>query len=81
MSPETALSFVEELEEAIATLRDMPKRHALIDDEVLAAQGVRCMSYKDHYIFYRASDVANEVAILRVGYKRRNWRSILKDRT
>ena len=77
LSPGTALSFVEGLEGAIATLKNMPRRYALVDDEVLAAQGVRCMPYKDHYVFYRVSDT--DVAILRVGYKRRNWKSLLHD--
>ena len=42
LEPETALNFVKGLRKSIATLKDFPQRFELIEDEVLASQGIHC---------------------------------------
>ncbi len=76
--PETSYHFVQGLRASVATLQNMPERYALMNDEILAAQGIRCMPYKNHYIFYQVVTASHIVIILRVGYNRKNWEAILK---
>ena len=76
--PETAYHFVQGLRASVATLQNMPERYALMNDEVLASQGIRCMPYKNHYIFYQVFTASHSVVVLRVGYNRKNWELILK---
>ncbi len=76
--PATAFVFVESLVNAILTLGTMPERYALVDDEVLAGYGIRCMPYKNYYVFYRVSHAERQVSVLRVGYNRKNWQIILR---
>lgn len=49
----------------------------LVQDDILQKQGIRCMPYKNYYIFYKIIEVTHVVIILRVGYNRRNWKDIL----
>ncbi len=77
LEPETALDFVRGLRRSIATLKELPERYTLIDDEVLASQGIHCMPYRNYYVFYEVIRAMNTVIVLRVGYNRRNWKEIL----
>lgn len=77
LEPETAYNFVAGLRNAISTLKELPNRFALIDDCVLASQGIHCMPYKNYYIFYEIEETMNTVIVVRVGYNRRNWKEIL----
>lgn len=77
LEPEIARNLVKGLRQAIATLHMMPNRYAIIDDPALASQHIRCMPYKNYYIFYEVIDAMDIVVILRVGYNRRNWKDIL----
>ena len=77
LEPETAWNFVKGLRKAIATLNSFPDGYALIDDVVLASQGIHCMPYKNYYVFYEVVDAMKTVIVLRVGYNRRNWKEIL----
>ena len=75
---DTALDFVRGLRGAITSLKDMPERFALMRDEVLSAQGIHCMPYKNHYAFYQVFREHKKVIVLRVGYNRKNWERILR---
>ena len=77
LEPETARAFVRGLRESISTLKELPYRHPFANDEVLASQGIRCLPYKNYFIFYQVIENPSTVIILRVGYSRRNWRKIL----
>ncbi|MCL2717476.1 MAG: type II toxin-antitoxin system RelE/ParE family toxin [Lachnospiraceae bacterium] len=77
LEPETALNFVKGLRQSISTLKSFPNRYPFIDDVVLASLGVRCLPYKNYYVFYEVIDIMNTVIIHRVGYNRRNWKEIL----
>ncbi len=79
LEPETARNFVRGLRKVITTLKNIPNGHALVDDVVLASQGIHCMPYKNYYVFYEVVDAMNTVIVLRIGYDRRNWKEILTD--
>lgn len=78
LEPETAQNFVKGLRKSIATLREFPFRYPLVDDMILKCQGIRCMPYKNYYIFYEVAETIRTVHVLRVGYNRRNWKEILR---
>ena len=75
--PEIALNFIKNIRKEIQTLSEFPERQPYIEDEVLATQGIRCLPYKNYYIFYEVEQTAQRVIILRIGYNRRNWKDIL----
>jgi len=77
LEPETARNFIKGLRKSINTLISMPAKYPLVEDPVLKSQAIRCMPYKNYYIFYKIIDAMNTVIILRVGYNRRNWKEIL----
>ncbi len=77
LEPETSYKFVTGLRNAIATLKSSPNRYALVDDCVLASQGIHCMPYKNYYVFYEVEEERGIVIVLRIGYNRRNWKEIL----
>jgi toxin ParE1/3/4 len=77
LEPETAREFVQGLRESISTLIELPYRHPFVDDEVLESQGIRCLPYKNYFIFYQVIENPSTVIVLRVGYSRRNWKKIL----
>ncbi|MCB6202021.1 type II toxin-antitoxin system RelE/ParE family toxin [Extibacter muris] len=77
LEPETARKFVGGLRKTIVKLNEFPERYPLVVDVVLASQGIRCMPYKNHYIFYQIVNGLKTVVVLRVGHNRRNWKEIL----
>lgn len=77
LEPNTARNFIIGLRKTIIKLNEFPERYSLIDDAVLASQGIRCMPYKNYYIFYEIVDGLKTVIVLRVGHNRRNWKEIL----
>lgn len=77
LEPETAYRFVTGLKSAISSLRELPNRFVLVDDQVLSSQGIHCMPYKNYYVFYIIEESMDVVIVLRIGYNRRNWKEIL----
>lgn len=37
---------------------------------------IRCMPYKNYYIFYEIDELNLSVNVLRVGYNKRNWEKL-----
>ena len=76
--PEISLQFIKNLRNAIQQLRNFPYKFPLVQDEYLKQQEIRCMSYKNYYIFYEVIENAKMVIVIRIGYYRRNWEEILR---
>ena len=74
-----ALRLLDEAEETIRSLREMPFRYAVIEDDLLGNQGVRMVRVKNYLLFYVVRDDAKTVTVLRFLYARRDWLSILCD--
>lgn len=77
LEPDAARNFIGGLRKAIAKLNEFPERYPLVDDVVLTSQGIHCMPYKNHYVFYEIVDIMKTVIVLRIGHNRRNWKEIL----
>ena len=78
LEPETSRKFVKGLRKAIQSLIPFPYKYPLVQDEVLAEEGIHCMPYHNYYIFYEVSDARNIIIIIRVGFNRRKWGDILR---
>ena len=71
-------ALLNEVAEAILLLQTMPRRYPLVDDEVLALQGIRVFSIKNYLVFYAIREERNTVVIERFLFERRAWNAILK---
>lgn len=77
LSPETAEKIIIAIEEAVKSLSYMPHKHALVDDERLAAMGYRKLVIKNYITFFTIEEEAKTVNVKRILYARRNWLHIL----
>lgn len=77
LEPETAKTFVLDLRKTINSLKEFPNRYSYVDDKALASQGIRCIPYKNYFVFYEIVEKMQTVIVLRIGYSRRNWKEIL----
>ena len=57
----------------------MPKRFPIVNDSVLASQGIRLTQIKNYLAFYVVREKSESVVLLRFLYARRDWENILKD--
>jgi len=75
-----AENLLDDIEKAIFSLSDMPMRHPLVADKVLARHGIRFFPVNNYLVFYIVRKNKKTVVIERVLYKRRNWATILKEK-
>ena len=78
LNPSAVGRLIDDVENAIYSLSDMPQRHALVNDDVLARSGFRFMPVGNYLIFYIIREEKKTVVIQRVLYGRRDWVNILK---
>ncbi|MGI6587267.1 MAG: type II toxin-antitoxin system RelE/ParE family toxin [Peptococcia bacterium] len=76
-APMTALKMMNILEDAIASLADMPQKCSLVTDERLASMGYRKLVVKNYIIFFTIDEQSKTVDIERILYARRDWLWIL----
>lgn len=77
-NPQAADHLLDEAEHQINTLSEFSKQHPLVNDEILAAWGVRFVQIGNYLAFYTISEDENLVRIVRFLYAKSNWNSILK---
>ena len=77
LEPGTSRNFIKGLRNSISQLKYFPYKFPLIQDDILQHQGIRCMTYKNYYIFYEVIEAMQVIVVLRVGYNQRNWKDIL----
>ena len=77
LEPDTSKTFIKGLRQSISQLKFFPYKFPLVQDDILQSQSIRCMPYKNYYVFYEIVEAMQVVIILRIGYKRRNWKGIL----
>lgn len=75
--PDTSSNFIKDLRNSISQLKFFPYKFPLVQDDILQSQGIRCMPYKNYYIFYEVIETIQVVIVLRIGYNKRNWKDIL----
>ncbi len=72
-----AVEVVDKIANEIFKLEEMPFRNAIVDDDELAAQGIRKLIIDNYIIFYVINEENKKVTILRILYTRRDWINIL----
>ena len=70
--------LLDDVDEAIYSLEEMPSRHALVDDDVLAGYGIRFFPVHNYLVFYVIREEIKTVVIERFLYSRRDWITILR---
>lgn len=75
-NPQAAASLLEELDARVTALSEFAERHAVVDDPVLAAWGIRLLRVGNYLAFY-AIDGAR-VNVVRFLYARRDWIGLLR---
>lgn len=75
--PNISINFIKGLKQSISQLKFFPYKFPLVQDDLLQNQDIRCMPYKNYYIFYEIIEIMQTIIVLRIGYNRRNWRDIL----
>jgi plasmid stabilization system protein ParE len=76
-APTSAIKIMNEIEEAIQALSDMPQRCPLLTDERLASIGYRKLIVKNYIVFFTINETTKVVDIVRILYARRDWQHIL----
>lgn len=77
LEPDTSRNFIKGLRNSISQLKYFPYKFPHVNDDILQHQGIRCMPYKNYYVFYRVVETPHLVTILRISYNKRNWTNIL----
>lgn len=75
--PITALNQIKRIRAEVFALESMPERYGLVQDEYLAAQGIRKVSVDNYLVFYTADKANQTVSIVRVLYGRRDWNNLI----
>lgn len=76
-SHKAALDLLNEIDQHILGLEQMPNRYALVSDERLARLGIRFIPVKNYLIFYSVDEQAITVTITRILYRKRDWAHLL----
>jgi len=71
--------LLDDVDKAINSLKEMPQRHAIVVDEVLANLGFRFFPVRNYLIFYVIREENKTVVIERFLYGRRDWITILRN--
>lgn len=75
--PDISRKFLNDLRNSISQLKFFPYKFPLVQDDLLQSRGIRCMPFKNYYIFYQITESMHLIVILRIGYNQRNWKNIL----
>lgn len=76
-APQAADNLINEIEQRIIELKQMPNKYAPVADERLARRGIRKISVNNHLIFYRVNEQTQTVMVVRVLYGSRDWVNLL----
>ncbi|MBQ8199984.1 MAG: type II toxin-antitoxin system RelE/ParE family toxin [Lachnospiraceae bacterium] len=76
LSPDTSKQFIKGLKKSISSLSFSPYRFPIIQNRYFQQLKIRCMPYKNYYIFYEIDELNLSVNVLRVGYNKRNWEKL-----
>ncbi|MBQ8933339.1 MAG: type II toxin-antitoxin system RelE/ParE family toxin [Lachnospiraceae bacterium] len=79
LEPGTALEYIQSIRRKIETFQSMPERVIPVPDEPWHSLGIRRLSAKRFYIYYRIDEAEKKVYILNVIYQGRDQQSILKE--
>lgn len=66
------------IKDKIQSLRQLPDRHGVINEEPFAQMGVRKLLVENYTVFYIIDEEAKTVQVIRVLYNRREWQSLIE---
>jgi len=75
--PNTADKLLDKIEEGILSLKHMPLRCAVEQDEQLRLGNLRKLIVGNYLIFYIVNEKTAMVFIVRILYSRRDWMNLL----
>ena len=75
--PTVAKRIIAEIKEVVMSLKTMPNRYSMIDEESSAIKGIRKTIVDNYIIFFIVSEENNTVTIIRILYGRRDWVNLL----
>jgi addiction module RelE/StbE family toxin len=75
--PNVADRLLDKIENEILTLKSMPLRHAVEQDEQLKLRNLRKLIVDNYLIFYTVDAKVETVFVVRVLYARRDWTNLL----
>jgi toxin ParE1/3/4 len=76
-APVAAIKLADAFDEAFDDLEDMPQKYPFVQDERLAAMGLRKRSAKNYFVFFTINEENHEVDVERILYAGRDWQNIL----
>ena len=71
-APEAAVNLLDQMQEAINSLAEMPKRHSLVEEEPWRGQGIRKIMVRNFLIYFWIDDENVRVQVTAVIYAKRN---------
>ncbi len=75
--PDAADRIINEFYETIKSLEKMPKRHKVIENELISISlGIRRVPVENFDVFYRCYEDERVVSITRVMYAKREWKDL-----
>jgi len=77
-APKAAQALRQAIHEAVTGLKTNPEIFPLVQDDYLAAQGIRWLGVKNQMVFYTVEHAVKTVVVVRVLYAGRDWSGILK---
>lgn len=77
-APSAVWNLMQDLEELLGTLEEIPYAYPRVHDELLAAVGYRWHPLASYLAFFTIDEGTATVAIERVLHGRRNWQSVLE---
>jgi toxin ParE1/3/4 len=75
--PDSARGLLSKIRTKVKSLEEFPERNNIISEPEYEAQKIRWCPVENYAIFYEVSEVQNQVYIIRVLYKKRNWEHLL----
>lgn len=75
--PELAGRLLSKIRTKVKTLEEFPERNNMISEPNYELQKIRWCPIENYVLFYQVSEAENQVYILRVLYKKRNWEHLL----
>jgi addiction module RelE/StbE family toxin len=75
--PDSASRLLSKIRTKVKSLEEFPERNNMISEPKYEAQMIRWCLVENYIIFYQVSEVENQVYIIRVLYKKRNWEHLL----
>ena len=77
-NPDAADDLLNEVNERISSLSDMPQRFRAADDPILANWNIHFMTVKNYIAFYIIDNNKKNVIVVRFLYRKSNWVPILR---